>query len=189
MARNLDPSCRQCRREGEKLFLKAEKCFTDKCAIERRNYVIDRLLENGWIKQADADAARKSPLAVTGSKVMINYARDHTIKDALDYIAAKLPQVDPSRIIAVASKRPSWSSQKDRSVPSAMTDSVTLRGGAVESHGDHRIAMAFAVAAQCARLWPANASTTRRLRRRCSPGCRACSRWGTRMPKLSPTRG
>jgi len=34
-------------------------------AIERRNYVIDRLLENGWIKQADADAARKSPLAVT----------------------------------------------------------------------------------------------------------------------------
>ncbi|MBU6460929.1 MAG: 30S ribosomal protein S4 [Proteobacteria bacterium] len=38
MARNLDPKCRQCRREGEKLFLKAEKCFTDKCAVERRNY-------------------------------------------------------------------------------------------------------------------------------------------------------
>ena len=38
MARNLDPKCRQCRREGEKLFLKGEKCFTDKCAIERRNY-------------------------------------------------------------------------------------------------------------------------------------------------------
>lgn len=38
MARNLDPKCRQCRREGEKLFLKAEKCFTDKCAIEKRNY-------------------------------------------------------------------------------------------------------------------------------------------------------
>ena len=38
MARNLDPKCRQCRREGEKLFLKAEKCFTDKCAMERRAY-------------------------------------------------------------------------------------------------------------------------------------------------------
>lgn len=38
MARNLDAKCRQCRREGEKLFLKAEKCFTDKCAIERRSY-------------------------------------------------------------------------------------------------------------------------------------------------------
>jgi small subunit ribosomal protein S4 len=37
MARNLD-KCRHCRREGEKLFLKGEKCFTDKCAIERRNY-------------------------------------------------------------------------------------------------------------------------------------------------------
>src|SRR3954465_4510401 len=34
-------------------------------AIERRNYVVDRLLENGWIKQADADKARKDPLTVT----------------------------------------------------------------------------------------------------------------------------
>jgi len=38
LARNLDPKCRQCRREGEKLFLKGEKCFTDKCAVERRAY-------------------------------------------------------------------------------------------------------------------------------------------------------
>ncbi|MBK8019498.1 MAG: 30S ribosomal protein S4 [Betaproteobacteria bacterium] len=38
MARTIEPKCRQCRREGEKLFLKGEKCFTDKCAIERRNY-------------------------------------------------------------------------------------------------------------------------------------------------------
>ena len=38
MARNLDPKCRQCRREGEKRFLKGDKCFTDKCAIERRAY-------------------------------------------------------------------------------------------------------------------------------------------------------
>ncbi|HZV55601.1 MAG TPA: 30S ribosomal protein S4 [Rhodocyclaceae bacterium] len=38
MARNLDAKCRQCRREGEKLFLKGEKCFTDKCSIERRAY-------------------------------------------------------------------------------------------------------------------------------------------------------
>ena len=38
MARNLDPKCRQCRREGEKLFLKGETCCTDKCAIEMRNF-------------------------------------------------------------------------------------------------------------------------------------------------------
>ena len=38
MARNIDPKCRQCRREGLKLFLKGERCLTLKCAIERRNY-------------------------------------------------------------------------------------------------------------------------------------------------------
>jgi len=38
VARYLGPVCRICRREGLKLFLKGERCFTDKCAIERRNY-------------------------------------------------------------------------------------------------------------------------------------------------------
>ncbi|WP_300294131.1 30S ribosomal protein S4 [Nitrosomonas sp.] len=38
MARNLNAKCRQCRREGEKLFLKGDKCFSDKCPVERRNY-------------------------------------------------------------------------------------------------------------------------------------------------------
>lgn len=38
MARYTDAKCRLCRREREKLFLKGEKCFTDKCSIERRDY-------------------------------------------------------------------------------------------------------------------------------------------------------
>jgi small subunit ribosomal protein S4 len=38
LARDTDSKCSKCRREGEKLFLKGEKCFTDKCAIERRSY-------------------------------------------------------------------------------------------------------------------------------------------------------
>ena len=38
MARYTDAVCRLCRREGLKLFLKGERCYTDKCAIERRNY-------------------------------------------------------------------------------------------------------------------------------------------------------
>ena len=38
MARYHDAKCRLCRREGTKLFLKGARCFTDKCAIERRNY-------------------------------------------------------------------------------------------------------------------------------------------------------
>jgi small subunit ribosomal protein S4 len=36
MARYTGPVCRQCRREGEKLFLKGERCFTNKCSVERR---------------------------------------------------------------------------------------------------------------------------------------------------------
>jgi small subunit ribosomal protein S4 len=38
LARNTDAVCRLCRREGMKLFLKGDRCFTDKCSIERRNY-------------------------------------------------------------------------------------------------------------------------------------------------------
>ena len=38
MARDLGAKCRVCRREGMKLFLKGERCLTEKCAIERRSY-------------------------------------------------------------------------------------------------------------------------------------------------------
>jgi small subunit ribosomal protein S4 len=38
VARDLGPKCRVCRREGMKLFLKGERCLTEKCAIERRSY-------------------------------------------------------------------------------------------------------------------------------------------------------
>ncbi|HSR70479.1 MAG TPA: 30S ribosomal protein S4 [Acidobacteriota bacterium] len=39
MARYSGPVCRLCRREGMKLFLKGQRCFTDKCAVEKRNFV------------------------------------------------------------------------------------------------------------------------------------------------------
>jgi len=38
LSRYSGPVCRQCRRENAKLFLKGDRCYTDKCAIERRNY-------------------------------------------------------------------------------------------------------------------------------------------------------
>ncbi len=38
MGKNLDPKCKQCRRAGEKLFLKGERCNTAKCAMVKRNY-------------------------------------------------------------------------------------------------------------------------------------------------------
>src|SRR6188474_2190192 len=38
MARYIGPVCKLCRREGNKLYLKGERCFTDKCAVTRRPY-------------------------------------------------------------------------------------------------------------------------------------------------------
>src|SRR6185503_2398592 len=38
MSKNLSPVCKLCRREGEKLYLKGERCFTPKCAIEKRDF-------------------------------------------------------------------------------------------------------------------------------------------------------
>jgi small subunit ribosomal protein S4 len=38
MSKNIGPVCRLCRREGEKLYLKGERCFTPKCAIDRRPF-------------------------------------------------------------------------------------------------------------------------------------------------------
>ncbi len=38
MARHTDPVCKLCRREGTKLFLKGQRCYSQKCAIETRNY-------------------------------------------------------------------------------------------------------------------------------------------------------
>ena len=38
MSRYTGPVCKQCRREGKKLFLKGDRCYTGKCAIDRRSY-------------------------------------------------------------------------------------------------------------------------------------------------------
>ena len=38
MSRYREAKCKVCRREGEKLILKGERCFTEKCAFERRSY-------------------------------------------------------------------------------------------------------------------------------------------------------
>ena len=56
MARYTGADCRLCRREGCKLFLKGDRCYTDKCAIERRNYAPGdagkkRVKESGYRQQ------------------------------------------------------------------------------------------------------------------------------------------
>jgi small subunit ribosomal protein S4 len=52
MARDLGPACKLCRREGEKLFLKGERCFTPKCAFEKRAYAPG---EHGRTSQGRSD--------------------------------------------------------------------------------------------------------------------------------------
>jgi len=52
LARYTDSKCRQCRREGGKLFLKGEKCFTVKCPVEKRSYAPG---QHGQIKKRPSD--------------------------------------------------------------------------------------------------------------------------------------
>ena len=54
MARYLGPVCKLCRREGEKLFLKGERCFTPKCAIDRRSYPAGQHGRSGQYRRSRA---------------------------------------------------------------------------------------------------------------------------------------
>jgi small subunit ribosomal protein S4 len=53
MARYLEAKCRLCRREGEKLFIKGSKCYSDKCPIERRPYAPGMHGQNRRTKTSD----------------------------------------------------------------------------------------------------------------------------------------
>jgi small subunit ribosomal protein S4 len=53
MARYIGPSCRQCRREGQKLFLKGERCYSMKCSVDKRSYVPGQHGQNRRIKTTE----------------------------------------------------------------------------------------------------------------------------------------
>lgn len=55
MARYTDSVCRLCRREGEKLFLKGERCFTPKCSVERRSYPPGLHGRQGQFRRKESD--------------------------------------------------------------------------------------------------------------------------------------
>lgn len=57
MARYLGSVCAQCRREGEKLYLKGERCYTPKCAIEKRRYVPGQHGPTGSFRRKASDYA------------------------------------------------------------------------------------------------------------------------------------
>ncbi|MDO4551980.1 MAG: 30S ribosomal protein S4 [Bacillota bacterium] len=53
MARYTGPSCRLCRREGQKLFLKGDRCYSTKCALEKRSYAPGQHGQNRRSKASD----------------------------------------------------------------------------------------------------------------------------------------
>ena len=59
MARNTDPVCKLCRREGMKLFLKGERCYSPKCAFEKRNYAPGMHGKKGSFRHKESDFARQ----------------------------------------------------------------------------------------------------------------------------------
>jgi small subunit ribosomal protein S4 len=69
MAREVGPKCRVCRREGMKLFLKGERCLTEKCAIERRSYPPGEH-GRGRIKQSEYHAKATKGSGITGENLL-----------------------------------------------------------------------------------------------------------------------
>lgn len=57
MARYAGPVCKLCRREGEKLFLKGERCFSPKCAFERRSYAPGQHGRQAQYRRKESDYA------------------------------------------------------------------------------------------------------------------------------------
>ena len=59
MAKYRGPVCKLCRREGEKLFLKGERCFTPKCAFERRGYAPGQHGKGAQFRRRESDYNRQ----------------------------------------------------------------------------------------------------------------------------------
>jgi small subunit ribosomal protein S4 len=57
LARRIDPVCKLCRREGMKLYLKGERCYSPKCAFEKRNYAPGMHGKKGAFKHKESDFA------------------------------------------------------------------------------------------------------------------------------------
>jgi small subunit ribosomal protein S4 len=55
MARYIGPVCKLCRREGMKLYLKGERCYSPKCAVEKRNYAPGQHGKKGTFKRKESD--------------------------------------------------------------------------------------------------------------------------------------
>ena len=79
MSRYKDEQCRICRREGQKLFLKGSRCYSDKCSITRRNYAPG---QNGQKKSKISEYGTQ--LRETKNKSFL-WSRRKTIQKILRY--------------------------------------------------------------------------------------------------------
>ena len=68
MARYTDEQCRICRREGQKLFLKGSRCYSDKCSISRRNYAPGQ------------HGQKRAKLSEYGTQLRENKKQNHTME-------------------------------------------------------------------------------------------------------------
>ncbi len=60
MARYLGPVCRLCRREGTKLFLKGDRCYSEKCSVDKRNYAPGQHGQNSRASPSTACSCARS---------------------------------------------------------------------------------------------------------------------------------
>ena len=64
MARYIGPVCRLCRREAMKLFLKGERCYTEKCAIEKRKIMLKDLRDQPFLLLREDHCFRDTAIEV-----------------------------------------------------------------------------------------------------------------------------
>ena len=88
MARYIGPVCKLCRREGEKLFLKGERCFTPKCSFERRGYAPGQhgVLQVGAVLDAQVAGRKRAANSreTANRNRVVTVAGNRTVKGALD---------------------------------------------------------------------------------------------------------
>lgn len=102
MARYTGPVCKQCRREGQKLFLKGTKCYTEKCPVERRQY------PPGHLGPAAARRRKQSDYAVQlreKQKVKRIYGlHERQFRNLFEYAAGRPGVTGENLIVALESR-------------------------------------------------------------------------------------
>jgi small subunit ribosomal protein S4 len=96
------PSCRQCRREGTKLFLKGTKCFTEKCPVERRPYAPGQHGQSTARRRKASEYAKQLREKQKGQRIY--GVGERQFRNALERVA-KLPGVTGHNLLVALESR------------------------------------------------------------------------------------